>query len=140
MTKFLNQILGVLRRPPAYVSLISDSWIFISGNTDNLGRLADKVETIPNLYGARGIRYLGDDELCLLLGRLNAARVRFLEDPKQSRCPCSVMKDLRDDGVVQEFCCISWTGMMRTMVSRKIGTQLPAIKIAKAGCSKDTRT
>ena len=124
MSKFFDRILGVLRRPPAYVSLISDKWIFISGNIDHLGSLASRVETIPNLYGAKGIRYSGEKELALFLGKLNAAGVRFLEDVRQGRCPASIMSDYHDEGVVNEFSSVSWTGygLMRMMVFKKIGT------------------
>ena len=59
MSKFFQRFLAVFQETPVHVSLISDKWIFISGNIDNIGSLKSKVETIPNLYGAKGIRFYG---------------------------------------------------------------------------------
>ena len=122
MSSLFSRILKVFRVPPPYVSLISNRWIFVSGDIDRLGSLSNKVESIPNLYGARGIRYSDEKELSVFLSRLNAAGVCFLEDFKLAKCPCSLMSELRDEGMVDEFRCISWTGKMRTMVVKKIGT------------------
>ena len=121
MTNFFERIFGGFRRPPTHISLISDRWIFVSGNVYKLGSLASKVETMPNLYGAKGIMYSGEDELVLLLDKLNAAGVCFLEDFTQANCPCSVMNDLQDEGLVDGFSSISWKGygLLKTMVLKR---------------------
>ena len=122
MTKFFQRLRAVFQETPPYVSLISDRWIFISGKIDDIGSLQNKVEKIPNLYGAMGIRYSDEKELALLLRQLNAVGVRFLKDSKLANCPHSIMSDLRDEGlVVAEFFSISWTGngLLRTMVTQE---------------------
>ena len=138
MSQFFQRFLAVFQETPVHVSLISDKWIFISGNIDNVGSLKSRVETIPNLYGAKGIRYSGENELALFLAKLNAAGVRFLEDRKHENCPHSIMNDLRDDGlVVAEFASVSWTGhgFMKTMVSRETSSRLLSNSLSVASCS-----
>ena len=127
MTNFFQRLLAVFQETPAYVSLISENWIFISGDIESIGSLKSKIETIPNLYGAKGIRYLSEKELALFLCKLNAAGVSFLKDPKVRSCPCSIMNELQNEGlVVDDFSAISWTGygkLTKTTISRTTCTQ-----------------
>ena len=101
---------------PAYISIIFDDYIRISGNVSNAQNKDLMIEQISS--SEKGIRFKADQkdlfkniDLLEILIDLNKKGFAFGEDYKQLFSPAAFMRELQKTGILKEdFTSICWEG------------------------------